>query len=542
MGNWNSLRVKVSAGLILLTVLILLSSVLNYRALETLSHNSEQIAGNVLPAVEGVINADRDLYQALLAEHEAILATDSTQVGAKKADFDENVQQAHERMNGFLAALAAYPEITSRLSNFEQQFSVWHNASAEVFTQLAKGDKAQAITLLNGADTLFNQLRQQYNLAGELGDQLGARLHQHSTATSDSRQQMTLIIAVISVLIGVVLSYTNPKAIVNSVNQVRSKIDDISMGGGDLVNRLPIVSRDELGQLSMSVNRLLDQLQGLIKDVITDVNTLEGSTLNMGKIVHHAEAVSEQQQQHLSSVVAAITEISHAVADISQHAQTTSAQSHEAQQAANHGMSLLETNSTLSHQLSGSIQHASQIVTQLEAESERIATVLDVIRSIAEQTNLLALNAAIEAARAGEQGRGFAVVADEVRTLAGRTQNSTADIQAMITSLKQQVSGAVVAMDKGHEQVQSSVAMAEQMRSAFSSIQGLVAQVQDMNFQIASATEQQSTVMNDINKSVTELDELAGEGRQVSQSVSHSGKELDRLARHLAERVGQFKV
>ncbi|MFC3912232.1 methyl-accepting chemotaxis protein [Pseudaeromonas sharmana] len=542
MHNWNSLRVKVSAGLIILTVLILLSSVINYRALTTLSTNSEQISGILLPADQAVLNGDRDLYQAMQAEQEALLVTDLSQLPAIKAEFDDNVQQARDRMHRFLQLMAGYPEVTARFSAFDQHFSDWLAPSNEVFALLAAGKREDAHARHQAADAKFATLRELYNLAGDQADSLAQTRHQQTLELSSSRQQMTLAIALCSLLIGVVLSYLSPKLIVNAVNAVRQKIDDISMGGGDLVSRLPITNQDELGQLSRSVNRLLDQLQRLIQDVVSDVRLLENNTAGMGKTVAHAEAISDRQHQHLSSLVTAITEISHAVQDISQHAQKTSAQSQDAQSAANEGMMLLDKNMVLSQQLSGSVQHTGQIVTQLANESERITSVLDVIRSIAEQTNLLALNAAIEAARAGEQGRGFAVVADEVRTLAGRTQNSTADIQTMISALKQQVASAVAAMDSGFEQMQASVEMAEQMRTSFASIQSLVAGVQDMNFQIASATEQQSLVMNEINQSVSQLDELTREAHQVSEAVQDSAQQIDQLAHQLEGRMAQFRV
>ncbi|WP_409422389.1 methyl-accepting chemotaxis protein [Pseudaeromonas sp. ZJS20] len=540
--QWSGLRVKISAGLILLTLLLLISSLLNYNALTTLSDHSERIAAHLLPAQTEVLNGDRDLYQALQAEQEALLPGNEGKLAQTQADFDENVQQAGDRMRHFLALMTDYPEVSSRLAGFDTKFDAWHTPSAKVFTLLQAGDLPQARAVHESADEAFSTLREQYNLAGELADQLAQQMHADTRAVSQARKTTTWIIALLSLVIGVSLSYLLPKLIVGGVHAVRGKIDDISMGGGDLVSRLPLLSQDELGQLSQSVNRLLEQLQRLIKDVIGDVGVLEHNTLDMGHIVQQAEAISNNQHERLASLVTAITEISHAVQDISQHAQKTSGQSQEAQTAADEGMALLEQNIRLSQQLSGSVQNAGEIITQLAAESERITSVLDVIRAIADQTNLLALNAAIEAARAGEQGRGFAVVADEVRTLAGRTQHATTDIQSMIGTLKQQVASAVAAMDNGHGQMQASVDMAEQMRASFAAIQGLVAGVQDMNFQIASATEQQSLVMNEINQNVTELDELTQQAHAVSVSVNQSGQAIDALARQLAGRVSQFKV
>ena len=196
----------------------------------------------------------------------------------------------------------------------------------------------------------------------------------------------------------------------------------------------------------------------------------------------------------------------------------------------------------MNHQLSGSIQDAAKMVSQLADESEKITSVLDVIRGIAEQTNLLALNAAIEAARAGEQGRGFAVVADEVRTLASRTQRSTEDIQQMIASLKQGVQSAVQAMERGSSQMAETLGMADKTRNSLAEIQQMVTQVLDMNFQIASATEEQSSVMDEVNRSVSELNGLTEEAAALSGSVLQTGNDLDALAQQLSGRVRQFKV
>ncbi len=196
----------------------------------------------------------------------------------------------------------------------------------------------------------------------------------------------------------------------------------------------------------------------------------------------------------------------------------------------------------MNRQLAASVTDAGQMVAQLESESERITSVLDVIRGIAEQTNLLALNAAIEAARAGEQGRGFAVVADEVRTLASRTQRSTEDIQKMISSLKQGVQSAVQAMDKGSGQMQVTLEMADRMRNELAGIQQMVSKVLDMNFQIASATEEQSSVMEEMNRTVSELNGLTEEASALSGTVLQTGNDLDELAQQLAGRVRRFKI
>ena len=541
--NSMSICIKAAFGLVLLTLFILIIGGLNYIALDRLQGNTDTFAGTLMPAQGDVLNADRDLYQALTAQQQFLLAQGQGDKAASyKQDFTENTQQAWDRMQKFMTAMAPYPEVTGQLQNFSGLFNAWKGDALQVFTLVEQGKFAEAQALHDGLDGKFSVLREQYNLAGELDEKLAVTLRQASETMADSRQFWTLGLLIFSVLVGLALIYFGPKLIIDSIQAVYLKVEDISRGEGDLVSRLPVTSEDELGKLARSFNRFLDQLQGLVRQLLGDVGSLGQSTGSLRQISLRVDNISESQRTQLASLVTAFNEISQAVHDISRHAQLTSDQTHLAQTSANQGMQLLNRNVEMNHQLSGSIQDAAKMVSQLADESEKITSVLDVIRGIAEQTNLLALNAAIEAARAGEQGRGFAVVADEVRTLASRTQRSTEDIQQMIASLKQGVQSAVQAMERGSSQMAETLGMADKTRNSLAEIQQMVTQVLDMNFQIASATEEQSSVMDEVNRSVSELNGLTEEAAALSGSVLQTGNDLDALAQQLSGRVRQFKV
>ena len=538
-----SIRVKASFGLVLLTLFIVVIGWLNYLALGRLQENTDRYAETLMPADGVVLNADRDLYQALTAQQEYLMVQGKGDKAAGfRKDFDENVQQAKDRMDKFLKLMAGYPDLMAKLSNFERQFADWSDSARQVFALVDQGKLDEAKSMHDTLGAKFSQLRGLYNLAGEQDEKLADELKVVSNEVADSRQLWTLILSAIAVVVGLVLSYIGPKLIADSVLAVNDKVDDIARGEGDLVSRLPVTSHDELGKLSRSVNRLLEKLQVLVKQLFGDVDVLSHNTSSLRDIAGRVDSISESQRAQLASLVTAFHEINQAIHDISNHAQLTSDQTHAAQSCADKGMGLLNRNVEMNQQLSSSIQDAASMVARLADESEKITSVLDVIRGIAEQTNLLALNAAIEAARAGEQGRGFAVVADEVRTLASRTQRSTEDIQQMIASLKQGVQSAVQAMERGSNQMGETLGMAAQTRDALGEIQQMVSKVMDMNFQIASATEEQSSVMDEVNRNVSELNSLTEEGAALSASVMTAGHELDQVAQQLSGRVRQFKV
>ncbi len=537
-----SIRAKAAFGLLLLTLFILTIGSLNYMALEKMQGNTDLFAARLMPAQGVVLNADRDLYQALVAQQQLLLTEDPQAVAGLVKDFAENADQAHERMQSYLKLMSHFPEISSQLGGFEGQYRTWRQQAEQVFPLMASGDRAAAMAQHLKQMESFSALREQYNLAGELDEKLAAALRVRSEEVAENTQVWTLSLLGFSVVVGLLLSYFGPKLIVNSILAVYDKVEDISRGEGDLVSRLPVTSQDELGKLARSFNRFLDQLQGLIREVGGDVGQLEVSTGTLRQISTQVGDLSENQRMQLSSLVAAFNEINQAGHEISRHAQLTSDQTHMAQASATQGMSLLSRNVEMNQQLAESLKDASNMVTRLADESEKITSVLDVIRSIADQTNLLALNAAIEAARAGDQGRGFAVVADEVRTLASRTQRSTEDIQLMIVSLKQGVQSAVQSMARGSGQMEETLGMADKTRDALSEIQNLVTQVLDMNFQIASATEEQGAVMDEVNRGVSELNSLTEQAGVLSGNVLQTGRDLDVLAQQLSGRVRRFKV
>ncbi len=538
-----SIRAKIIFGQAVLTILLLFISLMSYTSLEKLSNNTEIFAGHLLKAQGVVLNADRDLYQALVAQ-QYYLITELTPDKSKslKSDFSENSAQAFDRMMMFLDYMKDYPTITSKFGQFQSEFSQWKASAELVFQLMDQGNKAEAIKQADLSMPIFDKVREYYNLGTEDLEAIADSTRVESNNITDSRQMMTLIISVIAIFIGLALIWLLPSLIVNNINLVREKVQDIGQGDGDLVTRIPVTSQDELGQLVINMNEFLDKLQIMIRDIKQNVVHLDDSSLQLQGISSESEKLTREQHIQLDGLVTAFTEINHAVKDIAHHAQTAATQTEEAQSGAQQGLELLEKNVASSQLLAELIQEASASIQELATESERITSVLDVIRSIADQTNLLALNAAIEAARAGEQGRGFAVVADEVRTLASRTQQSTADIQNMILSLKNGVQSAVNAMGKGTDQMNNTLSMVNDASSRLDQIQQLITLAHDITFQIATATEQQSTVINDINNSITQLNDGTEQQSALANKTANAGDMIVNMTHKVRNLVEHFKV
>ena len=536
-----TIRAQIGLALLLLTLFLLCVSVLNYMAVRSLDSSINLFASRLMVAQSAVINADRDLYQALKGQQDAIIFKREV-LNDAKASFDENAQQAYDRMHKYLKLLEQYPNMIGQFENFDTVFSEWRNEADQVFSLIKNGEDAKAVAVFSVSVKHFGTLRDQYDKAGELLDARAKEIHAQASKLALTREYWTTGISVLSVVIGLIMLLVIPNSIVKSITAIRNVVDDIVKGKGDLVSRLPADSNNELGQLSQSMNQLLDQLQTLISGVLNDVKTLNSDSQSLQSVSDQTRKISERQQNHLAKMFTSFEQINQAVQDISSSAQHTSAKSEEAKQAAYEGQKLIDSNRNLNSQLANSVNSAAERIASLAADTDKITAVLDIISGIADQTNLLALNAAIEAARAGEQGRGFAVVADEVRTLAQRTQASTEDIQSMVGGLIDGVKETQQAMSSGSDLMTKSVSMTDEVSGAFTHIQELVATVQDMNLQVATATEQQSLVVSDVHASVSDLQGLVEESRQASTKVADSGNVVTTIARTMLQRMTQFKV
>ncbi len=326
------------------------------------------------------------------------------------------------------------------------------------------------------------------------------------------------------------------------VQGVVTSLQDIADGEGDLTKRLTVRGTDEVGRLGLAFNTFMDKLQDTITQVKTSTLSLAAASERLSRISDTATNQIVGQQERTGNIATAVNEMAATVQEVSANAQSAADAAQDAKNDAAKGHQVVETTIASIHGLSAEVDKASEVIHRLDTDTENIGVVLDVIKGISEQTNLLALNAAIEAARAGEQGRGFAVVADEVRTLASRTQQSTQEIQGMIERLQTGAREAVDVMEYGRQKVQSSVAQAQSAGGALQNISDGVVKIAGMNTQIASASVEQSSVAEEINQNIAHISDLAMGAAGSASEASEASQELFRLAAELERVVGRFKV
>ncbi|GAA5317573.1 MAG: methyl-accepting chemotaxis protein [Candidatus Pelagadaptatus aseana] len=353
----------------------------------------------------------------------------------------------------------------------------------------------------------------------------------------------TTLLTVFSVIAVVVLSAIAYLITLSIRAPLKHIVDNITkVATGDLRQTFKVESNDELGDLSQAMQELVDTLRSMIEKINTNSDQLAQTADSTAGIARSSYDNINSQTEQTSRVAVSVQEMSATVAEVAQSVSNTLQQVESTHNDVNSGEQLLQSNIHDINELAGNIEHGSTVIERLNENTNNIGSILDVIRGIAEQTNLLALNAAIEAARAGEQGRGFAVVADEVRTLASRTQDSTSEIQEMIGRLQQGAKEAVDTMSQSRTDAQQSAEKIAEAGRMLSDIARSVDVIKDMSTQIASATEEQSQTAREQSEMVSNISSLASSTAEGAQESLDASQEMAGMAETQSQLLSQFKV